>query len=224
DLAELMKELLGLPGEFRLRFSSLEPGEVSRRLAGVLKAGGDRFCGYFHLPLQSGSDEVLRAMGRPYGTAAYLGKLRLLREYFEDPGLYADVIAGYPTETDAQFERTLAFIRECRLAGLHVFRFSARPGTRAALLKPLPRRTVDDRAAALRGLDSGLRAAYAASMTGRVLSVLTLRVRDGAALGLAPNFLQVSFKGGGRPGSIAAVRVNGVIPGRGGCVCAGEAL
>ncbi len=222
DLSGLMKLLLALPGCFRIRFSSLEPCEVSEELAVTLKAGGEKFCDYFHLPLQSGSDEVLKAMGRPYNSSGYLDKLRILRRHFGDPGLYADIIAGYPTETDAQFGETLAFIRECRLAGLHVFRFSGRPGTRANLLKPLSRKTVLSRAGALRALDAELRASYAASMAGRVLRVLTLRNKDGGATGLASNFLQVGFPGAGRPGSLVRARITGVFPGRGGCVCSAE--
>ncbi len=221
DLSGLMKLVLELQGGFRIRFSSLEPGEVSEELAVVLKAGGERFCDYFHLPLQSGSDSVLKAMGRPYNSAGYLDKLRILRRHFVNPGLYADVIAGYPTETDGQFADTLAFIRKCRLAGLHVFRFSGRPGTKAYLLKPLSRNTVSGRASALRALDTELRAAYAASMGGRVLRVLTLRNKDGSALGLASNFLQVGFQGGGRPGSFVKTQITGVVPGRA-CICSGE--
>jgi threonylcarbamoyladenosine tRNA methylthiotransferase MtaB len=222
DLSGLMKLILDLPGCFRIRFSSLEPGEVSEELAVVLKAGGERFCDYFHLPMQSGSDAVLKAMGRPYNSAGYLDKLRILRKHFGDPGLYADIIAGYPAETDGQFAETVAFIRQCRLAGLHVFRFSGRPGTRAHLLPPLSRKVVNWRAAELRALDAELRAAYAASMGGRVLRVLTLRNKDGGAIGLASNFLQVGFQVGGRPGSFVKAQITGVFPGRGGCVCSGE--
>jgi threonylcarbamoyladenosine tRNA methylthiotransferase MtaB len=114
DLTDLMKEVLTLPGEFRTRFSSLEPVEVSEELVSVLKGGGERFCDYFHLPLQAGSDAVLGAMGRPYNTAGYAKKLGILRNNFKEPGLFADVIAGFPTETEEQFAETLAFVEECR--------------------------------------------------------------------------------------------------------------
>ena len=224
DLSGLMKLILERPGGFRIRFSSLEPGEISEGLAVVLAAGAERFCDYFHLPMQSGSDSVLKAMGRPYDSAGYLDKLRLLRRHFGTPGLYADIIAGYPTETDGQFAETLAFVRKCRLAGLHVFRFSGRPGTKACMLKPLSRKIVSGRAAALRAMDAELRAAYAASMRGRVLRVLTLRNKEGGALGLASNFLQVGFQGGSRPGSFVNAQITGILPGRGACVCSGEPI
>jgi len=187
-LAGLMGEIFGLSGDFRIRFSSLEPGEVSEELAAVLKGGGERFCDYFHLPLQAGSDAVLKAMGRPYTSGEYLKKLDILRKNFKEPGLFADVIAGYPTETEEQFAETLAFVEECFFAGLHVFRFSRRPGTRAYALKPLPPEIVRERAERLRVLDAGMRASYAASMCGRSLKVLVLRTgRKGAFDGEIPD-------------------------------------
>ncbi|HBB66983.1 MAG: hypothetical protein A2X28_08095 [Elusimicrobia bacterium GWA2_56_46] len=218
DLTGLMKDVFALPGDFRTRFSSLEPVEVSEELAVVLRGGGNRFCDYFHLPLQAGSDAVLKAMGRPYNTAGYMGKLEILRKNFKEPGLFADVIAGFPTETEEQFSETLAFVEECCFAGLHVFRFSRRPGTRAHDLKPLPSRLVSERAGRLRALDARLRASYAASMCGRSLTVLVLKNKNGSALGLASNFLNVSLKGEFRSGSFVRARITGSAGG----VCSGE--
>lgn len=218
DLAGLMAELFRLPGDFRMRFSSLEPVEVSEELAAALKGGGDRFCDYFHLPLQAGSDAVLSAMGRPYTTAGYMGKLEILRKNFKEPGLFADVIAGFPAETEEQFAQTLGFVEECCFAGLHIFRFSRRPGTRAYALKPLPPEIVRGRAGRLRALDSRLRASYAASMCGRSLKVLVLKNKGGSALGLASNFLNVSLKGGFTPGSFVRARITGAAGG----ICSGE--
>ena len=208
-LRGLMNELFELPGDFRLRFSSLEPVEVSEDLAAVLKSGGERFCDYFHLPLQAGSDAVLNAMGRPYTTAGYMEKLEILRKNFKEPGLFADVIAGFPTETEEQFARTLAFVEECCFAGLHIFRFSRRPGTRAYSLNPLPSKTVQERAGRLRALDARLRASYAASMCGRSLKVLVLKNKGGSALSLASNFLNVSLNGEFKPGTFVRVRITG---------------
>jgi threonylcarbamoyladenosine tRNA methylthiotransferase MtaB len=217
-----MKDVFGLAGEFRIRFSSLEPGEVTESLAGVLSQGGERFCDYFHLPLQAGSDGVLKAMRRPYTTAGYLKKLALLRERFGDPGLFADIIAGYPSETEEQFGETLAFVEKCRFSGLHVFRFSRRAGTAAAALQPLPASVVAARAAALRKLDTELRARFAGSMTGRTLNTLVLSNKGGTVSGLASNFLRVGFTGTCRPGSLVRVPVTGVLPGGAGEVCSGS--
>ena len=207
DLTAFMRDIFELSGDFRIRFSSLEPGEVSEELAAVLKGGGERFCDYFHLPLQAGSDAVLKDMGRPYDTAQYMTKLEILRRNFKEPGLFADIIAGYPTETEEQFAETLAFVGDCFFAGLHVFRFSRRPGTRAYALKPLAPAIVRDRAERLRALDLKLRAAYAESMCGRSLKVLVLKSKGRQALGLASNFLNVGLKGEFAPGSFVKARI-----------------
>jgi threonylcarbamoyladenosine tRNA methylthiotransferase MtaB len=221
-LTGLMRDIFGLVGDFWIRFSSLEPGDVSEELAAALKDGGEKFCDYFHLPLQAGSDAVLKAMRRPYVTAGYLKKLDLLRRYFREPGLFADIIAGYPSETGEHFAETLAFVKKCRFAGLHVFRFSRRAGTPAFELKPLDPKTVAARASALRALDAGSRSAYAASMRGRTLRTLVLRNRGGSASGLASNFLKVSFPGVQKPGSFVRVSVTGTLPGGAGDICLGQ--
>ena len=222
-LAGLMKELFRLEGDFRLRFSSLEPMEISEGLLESVKAGGERFCDYFHLPMQAGSDRTLKAMGRPYDTAGYLEKLRLVRKYFRDPGLYADVITGFPGETAEQFAQTAEFIRGCGLAGLHVFSFSRRPGTRAYSLEGVPQAEIKARSERLRELDKALRAAYAASMRGRTLRTLILKNKDGRALGLASNFLTVAFPGQLKSGSFVNARITGADGGACACACAGEA-
>ena len=206
-LADLLEALFALPGEFRVRFSSIESGELTPRLLKVLKAAGPRFCDYFHLPLQAGADPVLKAMGRPYDTARYRAKVAELRSLFPGVGIYADIIAGYPTETDGDFAAAADYVRELALSGLHVFSFSARPGTRAAALKPLPQRTVAARSAALRALDSGLRAAFAASMLGAETAALVLRSREGRSLALASNFVNLELPEPLKPGSLARCRV-----------------
>ncbi len=206
-LAGLMARLTSLEGNFRLRFSSIESEELTPELLKVLKAAGPKFCGYFHLPLQAGSDRVLNAMGRLYDTARYKAKVEELRHIFPGVGIYADIIAGYPTETEEDFERALEFVRDCALSGLHVFSFSARPGTRAAALRALPQRTVAARSAALRALDGELRAAYAASMLGKETTVLALKNKEGRALALASNFVNVEFCGPLKPGTLLRCRV-----------------
>lgn len=202
DLAALMRRLFALEGRFRLRFSSIESEEINPGLVAELKAGGEKFCAYFHLPLQAGSDPVLKAMGRPYGTARYREVVELLRAEFPGVGIYADIIAGYPTETDGDFAAGLEYVRGLGLSGLHVFSFSARPGTRAAALKPLPPAVVAARSAALRALDRGLRSAFAAGMLGGKFTVLVLRNKDGRALALAPNFVNVELPGPQKPGAL----------------------
>lgn len=201
-LAGLMKRLFVLDGDFRLRFSSIESEELTPELLKVLKAAGPKFCDYFHLPLQAGSDPVLKAMGRLYDTAQYKAKLEELRSIFPGAGIYADIIAGYPTETEEDFAAALKFVRDCALSGLHVFSFSGRPGTKAAALKALPQKTVAARSAALRALDAELRAAYAASLLGKKITALVLKNKDGRALALASNFVNLELPGPRRTGRL----------------------
>lgn len=217
-LAGLMERLLALEGDFRLRFSSVEPDELDPGLLRVLKAAGPRFCDYFHLPLQAGADPVLRAMGRACGTARYREKVLELRSLFPGAGVYADIIAGYPSETDEDFAAGLDYVRGLELAGLHVFGFSARPGTRAAALRPHKPSVVSARAAALRALDARLRAAFAASQTGRELVGLVVRSRGASAEALASNFLTLSLPGPQKRGSLLRCRVTAARAG----ACAAE--
>lgn len=220
SLDGLMRELFALPGEFRVRFSSMESEELTPGLLRTLKAAGPKFCDYFHLPLQAGADPVLKAMGRLYTAARYRAKVEELRRLFPGAGVYADIIAGYPTETEADFAAALDYVRGLELAGLHVFSFSGRPGTRAAALKPLPPPVVAARSAALRALDAELRAAFAASMLGGEFCALTLRNKGGTAQALASNFVNLELPGPLKPGRLLRCRVTAA---RGGA-CLAEAL
>ena len=216
----LMGELFALEGEFRMRFSSIESEELTPALLRTLKTAGPRFCDYFHLPLHAGADPVLKAMGRPYDTARYAAKAAELRALFPGAGVYADIIAGYPSETDADFAAALAYVRGLELAGLHVFSYSARPGTRAAALKPLPPPVVAARSAALRALDGELRSAFAASLLGGEYTALALRNKGGRAQALASNFVGLELPGPQKPGRLLRCRVTAA---RGGA-CLAEPL
>lgn len=218
NLAALMRSLFSLSGNFRIRFSSIEAGELSPELLSVLSAAGPKFCNYFHIPLQAGCDPVLRAMGRPYDTAAYKAKVEELRAIFPGVGIYADIIAGYPAETEADFASGLEFVRACALSGLHVFSFSVRPGTPAAALNPLPVKIVAARSYALRALDRELRAAFSASMLGAALEALVVKNRGGRALALTSNFLNLEFSIPLKPGVLLGAKITAVSNG----VCLAE--
>ncbi len=191
DLAALCGEIANLPGEFRVRFSSIELQTVTDGVILAMKNFPARFCNYFHLPLQAGSDPVLQAMNRHYDTAQYAARVQTLRNSVPGIGIFADVIAGFPTETNENFEETVSFIRAQKLAGLHVFSYSPRPGTKAAGLPQLPAGEIKRRAEVLRALDKELRADFAASLVGTEQTVFVEEYKEGQTHGITSNFQTV---------------------------------
>ena len=150
-----------------------------------------RFCNYFHLPLQAGCDKILRDMNRHYTTEDYAKRVADLRKQVPQIGIFADVIAGYPTETEEDFETTYQFIKSQQLAGLHVFSYSPRPGTPAAQLPQLPPTEIKRRADKLRALDQELRCSFAASLVGTEQIVFVEENKAGALQGVTSNFQHV---------------------------------
>lgn len=191
DLAELCRHIAQMKGRFRVRFSSIELQTVTDGVIAAMQAYPQRFCNYFHLPLQAGCDKVLKNMNRHYDTAAYADKVQELRARVPQMGIFADVIAGYPTETEQDFEDTYQFIKKVKLAGLHVFSYSPRPGTPAVALKQLPHEEIKRRSDALRALDKELRVAFAASLVGTEQDVFVEEHKDGCPHGITSNFQPV---------------------------------
>lgn len=191
DLAALCAQIAQLPGQFRVRFSSIELPTVTDGVITHMHQYPARFCNYFHLPLQAGCDKILSDMNRHYTTADYARRVANLREQVPQIGIFADVIAGYPTETETDFQTTYQFIKSQQLAGLHVFSYSPRPGTPAANLPQLAHEEIKRRADKLRALDKQLRADFAASLVGTVQEVFIEEKKGGAVHGITSNFQQV---------------------------------
>jgi len=178
----------------RLRIGSVEPTELPPELVAFL-AASRMVCPHLHLPLQSGSDGVLSRMNRGYTTGLYREVVRSLVGALPDICLGTDLIAGFPGESDQEFDETYRFIEELPLAYLHVFPFSPRPGTPAATMTPqLHSRVIKERAEALRLLSERKRDAYAAGFVGRELQVLVQRDAGGRK-GLSRNYLPVLIEG-----------------------------
>lgn len=195
DLAELVETVVDT-GIERVRLSSIEPPDLTERLLGVLSA--DRqVCEHLHVPLQSGSDAVLQAMGRAYDVAAYADRIAAAREALPGLAITTDVIAGFPGETDAQFAETLDLVESVGFAKLHVFRYSARSGTPAAdMASQVPAEVRARRAAALREAGDAMRSRYVAGRLGQVADVLVERVEAGIAEGTTRDYLHVRFDAG----------------------------
>jgi threonylcarbamoyladenosine tRNA methylthiotransferase MtaB len=151
DLPRLVRAVGSAPGLERLRLSSIEINHVDAKLAAALRET-PTVSRHLHVPLQSGDDGVLRAMGRRYTTATYLRRL----ERLSDLNLTTDVIVGHPAEDEAAFERTLATVEAAGISRVHVFPYSPRPGTRTAAADPVPPPVKKERGARLRALSREL--------------------------------------------------------------------
>ena len=193
-LAGLVRRIVAATPVERIRLSSIEPQHVDDDLLGAWADAAPRTLPDFHLPLQSGDDGVLRRMGRRYDTAAYAATVARIRAAIPGVAIHADVIAGFPTEDDAAFERSVAFIRGLGLAGLHVFRYSTRPGTPATRMAgQVDEATRKRRAATLLALAADARARRVAARRGSLASVLfETRLPDGRWTGHAEDRLLVA--------------------------------
>ena len=207
-LTRLVQKVLAHTDLPRLRISSIEPWTVEDCLIDMV-AGEPRVCKHLHLPLQHGSDAVLRAMGRPY-TAEYIRSLvGRMKEKAPGAAIGADVIVGFPGEDERAFLESFTLIEDLGFTYLHVFPFSPRPGTAAAKLPGRPEDTViAQRSAALRALSRKNREAFAASRLGEVEGVLITRSCDGRLKGVSSSYITVEAVGHAAPGDLIQVRVN----------------
>ncbi|HEY9595895.1 MAG TPA: radical SAM protein, partial [Spirochaetia bacterium] len=194
DLAGLLLRLLDGTTRVRYRLSSLEPESISESLAEVARGG--RICPHFHIPVQSGSDTTLARMKRRYRARRVAEAVKQLRAASRDPFVAADIIVGFPGEADEEFAATRSLVEDLAFAGLHVFPFSARPGTLAARMKPMiPERVRYERARELTAIGKAQAARYAAASVGRVVDVLLEGGEGGRGTGVSDNYLKLVVNG-----------------------------
>ncbi len=171
SLARLIDAIHEIPGDYRLRLSSIEPQEIDDEL--ITRITDGRLVPHLHVPLQSGSDRILAMMNRTYRVDEYAAVLQRITSRIDLIGIGADVIVGFPGETDDDFEATFRFVEERPFTYLHVFPFSPRPGTRAVTLPGRPEGpVVDERSARLRALSNQKRLDFAQRMIGRTVQLL----------------------------------------------------
>ena len=200
DLSELLRRLLDETSIEQLRVSSIEPMDVTEDLI-TLFAASDRLARHFHMPMQSGSDSILAAMHRWYRAEHYARRAELVREWLPDAGIGADVIAGFPGETEEDHCATLALIERMPLTYLHVFSYSPRPGTAAAeMTNHVPAPEIARRAKELRALGEEKKSAFRACQIGRTLRLLTLQRNGEGATGpwtraISGNYMDVRVAG-----------------------------
>lgn len=215
DLPALIETVLAETTLPRLRLGSVEPWDLNERFFSLFD--NPRLMPHLHLPLQSGSDAVLRRMGRRCKSAAFAALARAAREQVPALNLTTDVIAGFPGETDKEWRQTMAFCRRLEFSHIHVFPYSPRAGTRAAgLPEQTPMEVKQRRCWQLQALARQLRRDFARRWVGRSFPVLVESVAgaiDGAAMrfGYSPNYLRVALPATGakapRPNEIATARV-----------------
>jgi threonylcarbamoyladenosine tRNA methylthiotransferase MtaB len=210
-LASLVEGLLAIPELIRLRLSSIYPGDVEPELIALL-AGHPRMCRHAHLPVQSGSDAVLSAMRRGYTAGDIRALAGELRRIAPNMGLTADIIAGFPGETDGDVRATMDLLSGCGFHRLHLFPFSARPGTPAAALKPVPAPLIKERMGMLAELGKTLLIKSQEREVGREAEVVVeARERGGWRRGVTDNYHTVMFQGAsGNAGALARLRITGI--------------
>jgi threonylcarbamoyladenosine tRNA methylthiotransferase MtaB len=208
----LVRALLEHTGIERIRISSVEPMDWSDELI-ALVAGSPRIAQHAHVPLQSGSDQILRRMHRKYRPWHYAEKIRKIREAVPDAAIGADVMVGFPGETGELFEESRSFIEKLPFTYLHVFTYSSRPGTpSAAMPDQVPVHVARERNRVLRELAAEKSRAFRESFIGRTLDVITLQAGgDGWTEALSDNYLKVRLEGLHSPNQRVKPLVTGIV-------------
>lgn len=172
-LKDVILKAAEIEGIRRIRLGSLEPNVITEEFIEPL-AACDKFCPHFHLSLQSGSDATLKRMNRHYTAGEYYSKCELIRKYFEHPAITTDVIAGFPQETEEEFEETCDFVEKAGFAEMHVFKYSRRKGTKAdAMTGQIPEQTKTLRSHRLLEIASRMQQEYLSWYLGRQVEILT---------------------------------------------------
>jgi len=206
-LADLVRRLLDETPVERLRLSSVEPMDWSDDLL-ALMAGSDRIAQHVHAPLQSGSDRVLRRMHRKYRPRHYADRILRARAEMPDCAVGADVMTGFPGETEEEFQESREFIEGLPFTYLHVFTYSERPGTPAAESPgPVPKEIRKQRTHILRDLAQRKSLEFRRSMVGRTLRVVTI---DDGRMALSGNYLKVSLARPRDPNRLEEIRIGGL--------------
>jgi threonylcarbamoyladenosine tRNA methylthiotransferase MtaB len=208
DLLALLQAIAASSFSGRLRLGSIEPNELGPELLAYI-AAADWICPHFHIPLQAGDDAILKRMNRHYSCTEFTALIDSIHQSVPGAAIGLDIIAGFPGETEEEFNSCLALVEGLPISHLHVFPFSKRPGTPAATMKgQLNGRLIKDRAARLREIGEAKNRAYRSSFVGRELEiVIEGGIKDGYQKGVAANYLPVWIPASDLPvGKLVRVR------------------
>jgi len=210
SLVDAVREICMEAPNARIRLGSLDPGALKEAFLRELSAL-ENLCPHFHLSLQSGCDETLRRMGRKYNTSAVLETLDTLRSIFPDCGVTADLIAGFPGETDEEFKQTMEFIGLAAFSDMHVFPYSPRPGTRAADMPgQIEKKVRQERAGIAAAIADGMARNFRIGQIGKTVGVLFESRRGGYWSGHSGNYLEVFVRDDVEKNSLHNVRITDV--------------
>ena len=210
EVTVLIEEICKAVPELRVRLGSLEPRVVTEEFCRRLSIFSN-LCPQFHLSMQSGCDTVLQRMKRKYDTARYYESVELLRKYFPECAVTTDMIVAFPGETEEEFAESLAFIRKCDFADMHIFPYSRRPGTPADKMPGQHNNAVkESRSRAAIAVAEEMSKAYRESWVGRTLEVLFEEKDGDFYTGHAPNYVKVYAEGENLHNEIRTVTVTGV--------------
>ncbi len=208
SLVDLIETVSAAAPGVRIRLGSLEPRTVTEEFCRRCAALPD-LCPQFHLSLQSGCDATLKRMNRKYGTERYYESVALLNRYFRRPAVTTDLITGFPEETEEEFALTLAFLRRCGFAQMHIFPYSVRPGTPAAKMVQVPKSVREERARRAAEAAAGMHRAYLEGCVGETYPVLFEQPKEGRFSGRAPNYMEVLAEGADLHNAVKNVRITG---------------
>ena len=195
DFAALLREIVKINGLVRLRISSIEITELTDEVLQIIR-DNDVIVNHLHIPLQAGSDKILRLMNRKYDLAYFKQKMEQIREIRPDISLTTDIIVGFPSETEEDFQDTLSFVREVQFSKVHVFPYSRRSGTVAAdMAEQVLGDVKKDRVRRLLALSKELETEYMKKFIGKTLPVLMEVNRTDYSLGHTSNYLLVKVPG-----------------------------
>ncbi len=196
SLANLLEEVVRETSIKRIRISSIEVNEIDSRLLDILKRNNGRFASHLHIPLQSGSDRILKLMGRPYTAQYYFKKIGVISGIFPNIALTTDVMAGFPGESEEDFARTVNMIKRISFSKIHVFKFSKRMHTLAyGMSNQVSEEIKSERSKILRSIGDRLRNNYIKNQTGKLLNVVCekMGVENSTVSGTSENYIKVYF-------------------------------
>lgn len=211
SLSSLVAELVKIPELLRIRLGSIESVELSEELIRIIQ-NEPKVCRHLHLPIQSGSDSVLKGMNRHYRLAKYKALITELRDKIPGLALTTDLIVGFPGETEENFKETLETLKEIRFSGIHVFPYSQRTGTPAATYPDQVSNEVKkERVHRVQELEKGIANDYRDQFLGKVVHVLAEEVKNGWYEGLTDEYIRVTIRSEGvERGIMYPVRITAI--------------